>query len=576
MNRLNRLIKTKTDELVSLSFEEKLSTISHKDNSLYKLGRCLKRKAQQIPPLTLNDEHAFSDEKKAEFLARTFLKAHQTSLNLNSKHEPDVRNSLDLIQMNPTGQYEKVKLKSVIEVIKNLKIQKASGPDLISNRLIKNLPKSILLILTSIFNKCLNLSYFPKVWKIANIFSISKPGKDAKIPSNYRPISLLSNIGKIFERIILDRMNSFQYSNNIIIPQQFGFQKNHSTVQQILRITEKVSFGFNENKTTGMVLLDIEKAFDSVWHDGLIHKLLMLKFPMYIIKIIVSFLRSRQAYVSLRGARSDVFDIPAGVPQGSLLSPLLFNIFINDIKIPRTVDAAMYADDTALITRVDNYNDALLKSRLENALKGVHKFLTDWKIKINPNKTEFIFFTKSHIMRRELTKNNKPTFMGEIFEWKEVVRYLGLHLDSRINFDAHIAAVSKTAKQMIGTLFCMFKKFNSVAIPVKAMIYRAYIRPIFMYACPVFSNAANQKIKKLQIIQNKCLRMILSESIFTRITDLHSQLKIPTIAEYIEKLTNAFYIRSQTNHNSLVRELGAYSRSSLTFRVKHKLPKRLN
>jgi hypothetical protein len=129
----------------------------------------------------------------------------------------------------------------VIEVIENLKMRKASGPDLISNRIIKNLPKSILIILTSIFNSCLNLSYFPKVWKIANIFSFSKPGKDANTPSNYRPISLFLNVGKIFERIILDRLNSFEYSNDVIIPQQFGFQKNHSTVQQILRVTEKVS-----------------------------------------------------------------------------------------------------------------------------------------------------------------------------------------------------------------------------------------------------------------------------------------------------------------------------------------------
>lgn len=576
MNRLNRLIKYKANQLYNHSFEQKLSKISHKDNSLYRLGKTLKRKQQLIPPLSLNNETAYSDEKKCEFLAQNFLKAHKTSIDMSSKHDPDVRHSIRCVRRWPVGQVEQVKLKKVIEIIKSLKIKKASGPDDISIRFIRNLPKSFLLILTSIFNKCLKMSYFPKTWKISNIFSISKPGKDSKIPTNYRPISLLSNIGKIFERIILDRMEDFHYENNIIIPNQFGFRKNHSTVQQILRVTERASFGFNQNQTTGMVLLDIEKAFDSVWHDGLIHKLYKLDFPIYLVKIIVSFLKNRKAYVSINKAKSDLFDIPAGVPQGSLLSPLIFNIFINDITIPMNCDIAIYADDTAIICQAPWYNATLLKSRLEIALSEISEFFNDWKIKINSSKTEFIFFTKSTLMRRALSENIKPTFMGETFEWKETVRYLGVHLDSRLNFQKHIQISLKSANRMIAILFCMFRKNNSVRVDVKAMIYRAYLRPIFMYACPVFSNISNSQILKIQRFQNKCLRMILSVPIYTRITDLHEQTRIPLISDYMEKLTKQFYDRSRTNDNDLVNQLGDYSRNSLEFRIRHKLPKRLS
>ena len=165
---------------------------------------------------------------------------------------------------------------TVIEIIKNLKIRKASGPDDIPIAVMKRFPKDFISLLVKVLNNCLQTCHFPRRWKEGKIIAIQKPGKDPTQPTNYRPISLLSNLGKILERLILLRMNEFEETEKIFTKfanTQFGFRKEHSTIHQIIRITEKITKNFNLNKSSGMVLLDVEKAFDSVWHDGLLHKL---------------------------------------------------------------------------------------------------------------------------------------------------------------------------------------------------------------------------------------------------------------------------------------------------------------
>jgi retron-type reverse transcriptase len=138
----------------------------------------------------------------------------------------------------------------------------------------------------------------------------------------------------------------FEEEHNLIISQQFGFRSKHSTTHQILRLVEEISFDFNKDLTTGMILFDIEKAFDSIWHDGLIHKMIKCNFPTYLIKIILSFLSKRNFFVNVNKSFSNDFEIPAGVPQGSLLSPYLFNFFINAIPSPPNCSKAIYADNT--------------------------------------------------------------------------------------------------------------------------------------------------------------------------------------------------------------------------------------
>ena len=454
----------------------------------------------------------------------------------------------------------------------NLKAKKASGYDDISNRLLKNIPEIALLSLVDIFNACLKIGYFPDEWKIGKIIPIPKPGKDHSLAGSFRPITLLPVIGKVFEKVILSRLLEFELEKPVLINQQFGFRAKHSTTQQVLRIAETVSLRFNENKSTAMTLLDIEKAFDSVWHNALVHKLKSYGFPMHLIKIVVSFLRNRVSFVVINKGKSFRFVIPAGVPQGSPLSPYLFNIFINDIPVPRQCKVAIYADDTALISSIAKYELPELVKRMESGLTEIESHFSSWKIKLNAAKTESILFTKSQIMRDKMD-SNKVKINNTELEWKSAVKYLGVLLDSKLLFKANIENNVAKARKAVGILYCLLKKNSSVSTHSKITLYRSYIRPILTYACPVFANSAKTHLQKLQVSQNKCLRMVLSARYRTRISTLHKRTNIPPMKEFIAKLTENFYKQSGRSDNKLVKRLGEYSSRSSLSKKKHKLPR---
>ena len=320
-----------------------------------------------------------------------------------------------------------------------------------------------------------------------------------------------------------------------------------------------------------MTLLDIEKAFDAVWHDALRHKLFILNFPMYIIKLVSSFLSDRASFVTVNNHNSSKFPVPAGVPQGSPLSPFLFNIFINDMPIPRHCKIACYADDTALLSSIHNYDLCSLVKRMDDGLAEIESYFSSWKIKINSTKTKSILFTHSSIMRR-CQDSNKITFGGKTLEWLPTVKYLGVILDQKLLMRQNIENNIVKARKATGILYPLLKKFSSVSRQSKITLYRSYIRPILTYACPVFANAAKTHIKKLQVAQNKNLRMVLSAKYRTRTQLLHKKANIPTMEKFIEKLTESFYKKSAYSVNSLVKRLGVYSNRSLPSRLKHKLP----
>lgn len=621
-NQLNKLIKLHTNKLKQESFNERIAELVVEDNSLFQLTKALKSKKVAMKPLNkIGGDMAYTDADKAEALADGFLNCHLITSNSISRHDPKVKQSVRKIRADVSqgrrklfvrdhkndsrmiraseGAPEKTQVPAVrnndplenymnseiseppdfrfkvsdtISIIEALNVKKAPGPDEISNKVLRNVPKSTAMVLTSIYNACLSISYFPTLWKSGKIVAIPKPGKDLSDPKSYRPISLLSNIGKVFERLILIQLQAHEEKNKIFIAQQFGFRSEHSTVQQILRITEETSLGFNRNRSTGMVLLDLEKAFDSVWHDGLLHKLSKANFPLPLLGLIDSFLQDRKSFVSVNGNRSSTFNVPAGVPQGSILSPFLFNIFINDIPLPKDCHLAIFADDTSIFCNVPWKNAKKVKNILVDALEKVSTFFSDWKIKLNASKTEFIVFTQSPVMARRL-KEHPPIFGGKTFEWKDCVTYLGVDLNRKLNFQPHIDKVVAKARKMVCTLYCLLKKNNSVSVESKIAIYRSIIRPIMTYACPIFSNCPKTHFRKLQIQQNKCLRMALNAEFDTRITTLHTESKVPTIREFVDKLSDQFYKSSTTHSNKLISNLGLYTLEDVGGRAKHRLPR---
>lgn len=286
------------------------------------------------------DGFVYSNKEKSNLIAEAFLTVHTISDNITCQSFKVNDSLAQVAAMTVDFPFiERVRLNEIQDLIKSLNIKKACGYDKISNRLIEN----AIILFMKFFYSCLSFGYFPSAWKISKVIAFPKPGKNHCIPSSYRPITLLPVIGKMFEKIVLERMTDFEKENKILINQQFGFRSKHSTTQQIMRMVEFISYRFNLNKLTAVAMIDIKKGFDSVWHDGLVHKLKTYNFISFLIKIVASFLIDRLSYVSINNFIAvplkvlhflltssifllTIFRFPNTAKQLSLLTTLIFHL----------------------------------------------------------------------------------------------------------------------------------------------------------------------------------------------------------------------------------------------------------
>ncbi|GFV23914.1 RNA-directed DNA polymerase from mobile element jockey [Trichonephila clavipes] len=309
---------------------------------------------------------------------------------------------------------------------------------------------------------CVN-GYFPPAWKHAIITLLPIPGKDAKFATNYRPISLLSTIGKIFEKIILKRLQEHTDSHNLIPNFQHGFRSETSTDHQLLCLTNRVINGLNSGDTTGGAFLDVEKAFDRVWHDGLIFKMIKLNFPSCIIHLINSYLSDRTFQVKILATLSRIGTVSAGSPQGSNLSPMLYNIYTHDFPTTPTVDVCLFADDAAIIAQACNPD--MVRRYLQQYLKKLQSWLRKWRIKINVGKSQAVIFKKGQYRNRlqelKLFRSSIP--------WVRQVEYLGVTLDSKLTFNSHLRKITCKFKRILCILHPLLNRSSILSLRSKRL-----------------------------------------------------------------------------------------------------------
>ncbi|GFW72877.1 probable RNA-directed DNA polymerase from transposon BS [Trichonephila clavipes] len=313
--------------------------------------------------------------EKAEVIADSLQKQFEPNTDVeNPRFSAHIQRKVQRFLDSPTCMdLEKTSPSEIQGFIKNLKPNKSPGIDLITNHILKNLPTKFIIFIALLFNMLLENCYFPKSWRMAMVIPILKPNSDYSNPQNYRLISLLSNLSKAYEFVILNRLNQHCLARNIIIPEQHGFVTKCSTVTQLLRVTELVHTGFQNHQAMGMLFVDIAKAFDKIWHDGLVSKMMILRFSDQILKIIHSYLNSREFRVRVKNCLSSPRPVKSGIPQGNLLGPRLFNLYINDIPKADNVHLAMYADDTAIISQ-HTYNFKIIE-RLQNYITRLQLWL---------------------------------------------------------------------------------------------------------------------------------------------------------------------------------------------------------
>ena len=289
--------------------------------------------------------------------------------------------------------------KMVKKAISNLDSSKASGPDGIPVVVLKNCEPELSFILTDLFNLCLKESCFPDCWKVSSVVPVFKNVGERSDPKNYRPVSLLSVVSKVFEKLINDKLVRHLESVGLFSDFQYGFRSSRSTADLLTVVTERIARTLNLSGATWAIALDISKAFDRVWHNGLLHKLRAYGVTDGIFQIISSFLSGQRLKVVLDGKLSPEFAINAGVPQGSILGPTLFLLFINDLPDIVLLKIAIYADDTTLYCSCDKASDMWkqveMSLGLESDLRDTVEWGNRWLVSFNAGKTQLVSFDRS-------------------------------------------------------------------------------------------------------------------------------------------------------------------------------------
>jgi hypothetical protein len=570
--RLVENVRSQIRQYTNEKWNAKLQTLNPNDNTLWRMTRHLKKDYAALPAIEHNGHTHYTDKDKADVIAHSFERVHDLDLDNLSNEQTAIKNAsrryMDYktkINLHNTQKLLTTPTELRYE-IKKIPHNKAPGPDGIDNKIIKNLSQKAIVQLTYIINAAFKLKQFPTPWKQAKIIPIRKPNKDPKQPTSYRPISLLNGLSKLTERIILDRINKIDEKYKITIDEQFGFRPGHNTVQQITRIINDISINFNKNNVTSMTLLDIEKAFDKVWHDGLTYKMIRYKYPDTLTKLVRSFLDDRTFNVQVNNALSDTKRMKAGVPQGSVLSPKLFALYINDIPRTDRTCTALYADDTAIYAH--SHHAEVANKQVQLHLNRILTYFDKWKIKLNETKTETILF------RRKFTKVKIFTLLtinNHKINTTNSVKYLGMHLDQRLNFHKHVHETLKKTIYASKNLYSLLAKNSQLTQKNKRLIYLTLIRPIITYAAPAWCSASTTALRPLQTQQNRHLRLITNTDRFTRITELHHLTQIPTIPQYVHVISQKFY-KTQLYNNNLTRNITRIREHNTPFRIKHKLP----
>lgn len=537
INQLSRLIKNKIRQCLNEKWGKTLEEIKPAERTLWRISKSFRKTNSQIPTLKKNDVTYMTDKEKANVISETLH-----TIQRNDERSTIEEQVITTVNENLQKAFDRKTVKltnptEIRDIIKKLPNHKAPGIDLIDNKILKNLPRKAIVQLMYVINAVLLTGYYPNKWKTAVVTPIPKPGKDLSDPINYRPISLLSSLSKICEKIILARIVEFNNKNKILIDEQFGFRSGHSTSLQIARIAHAITTKFNTDSVTSMTLLDIEKAFDTVWIDGIIYKLIRSNFPLYLIQLISSYLRLRSFKVRINNSLSDTRTTEAGVPQGSVLGPVIFLFFINDMPKFAKTTLAIYADDTSILAH--SFNAQVATKQAQIHLELILEFTRKWKIKINQGKTEHIIFARkfTNLKIFEPLKVNET----RIKPAEKYVKYLGVLLDKRLSFAPHIKNLVLKGHKAIRLLYPLLNRNSKLSTKNKKLLYTAVIRPTITYAAPVWCSASKTSLGKIQRIQNKCLRLVLNADRYTRVTDLHNQAEIETIADFTHRISKAFY-----------------------------------
>ena len=416
-------------------------------------------------------------------------------------------------------QFTEISVSAVYLMLSKLSVAKACGIDGISAKLLKYAAAVISDPLCTIFNKSLSSGIFPDSWKIAKIFPIYK-GNIKNDPNNYRPISVLPILAKVFEKLVFDQIYSYLTENGILSKFQSGFRSNHSTLTALLQATEQWFKNIDNSFMNGVVFVDLSKAFDTVDHVILLKKLNIYGVGGESLEWFSSYLRNRVQHCMVNNTLSQARHMSTGVPQGSTLGPLLFLVYVNDL--PNCLEhtaPGMYADDTQITATAETVDE--LENLLNKDIENLNIWLNANRLAANGTKTEFIIIASNYRLK-QLLGDPKIRMNQEVIRRVSKTKLLGVVIDEKLTWEDHLneIIIPKVLKGLR-----MLRELRSILTCSQMIaLYQSLVLPHFDYCSTIWGNCGVVLRNKLQKLQNRAARIITRSGYEVRSTEILSSL----------------------------------------------------
>ena len=495
----NLLTKLKT-AAKKLYFENQLKSVTNNPKETWNILQELlpKKKCDTTPSSLKFDDADISDKNEIAGIFNTFFAnvGHKISEDINStkSHIDYLKNSVtsSMVLSPPTPN-------ELATELKRLNANKSTSDNKIPTKFLIIAADVLSPYLAYLVEYMFTQGIFPDELKIAKVIPIYKTGSNQSV-ENYRPISLLSPFSKVIENLIKSRLISFLNKNQILYERQSGFREKHTTIFPLIDVVTQSFDNINDKLYTCAIALDIKKAFDSVNHSILLNKLSHYGIRGVCHQLFESYLINRKQYVCINDANSPMQEIKSGVPQGSVLGPILFLLYINDLSNALLCKPRLFADDTLLLYSSDNLNK--LEALCNNELLLVKRWMDANKLKINTSKSQAIII---NYKLRSPRCDIQLRYNSNCIQSSAKIKYLGVVIDHKLSFLPHIQNLEAKVSRNIGILF----KLNKV-LPISALktLYYALVHPLLFYGIIIWGSTNNSYLTKLRSLQNKALKAI--------------------------------------------------------------------
>lgn len=451
---------------------------------------------------------------------------------------------------NSEFKFTHVSPQYILKTFKDIKVKSTEDLWGMSVKVCQSVIEILAPYLADIFNECIDHGIFPDLMKHSKVVPLFKAG-DKQDPSNYRPVSILPVLSKVFEKIILNQMLSHFNQNNLLHNQQFGFTKGRCTTDAGVALIKHVFNAWEESKDAIGVFCDLSKAFDCVDHETLLLKLEHYGIRNAALKFLNSYLDNRTQKVQINGAKSLGSRVKIGVPQGSILGPFLFLIYINDLPymVENLSKIVLFADDTSLIFKVDRH--AHNYDEVNNTLGQIHSWFTANNLVLNEKKTKCVLFTLPNVVH---SLNNHVVLNNEKLEFTTSTVFLGITLDSSLQWGPHITSLSG---RLSSAAYAVRKIREITDIATARLVYFSYFHSIMSYGILLWGRAAD--IETIFILQKRAIRAIYKLCSRDSLRELFKEINIMTVpCQYIYE--NIMYVRK--NINTFTRNCDRHNRNT--------------